>query len=158
LSGMEFMVDRRSWMMGVGCVLALLAPVSVVAAESDQLLATLDKPAVVTVRPGPERSADQPARVVIIVTGFQPPQNGAVQAVVKAQREGTATEPEIGRFGIFPNTRFKVADPAKGQRFGFPLPKELAGRGPVKLTVQLVPLRGEGKGASLELGGAELRL
>jgi hypothetical protein len=151
------MVGRRLWMMGVACVLALPAPVGVVAAESDQLLATLDKPAVVTVRSGPERSAGAPARVEIIVTGFQPPQAGAVQAVVEAQRVGSETEREIGRFGIFPNTQFKVADPARGQRFGFLLPKELAVGGLVKLTVQLVPLRGEGKGATLQLGGAEIR-
>jgi len=151
------MVDRRLWMMGVGCVLALLTPVGVVA-QGDQLLATVDKPVVVTVTPPPvTERVDQPARVVIIVTGFQPPRGGTVEAVVKVQREGTETEQEIGRFGIFPNAQFKVADPAKGQRFGFSLPKELAGGRPVKLKVELVPSRGEGKGASLELGGAEIR-
>ena len=150
------MVDRRSW-IGVGCVLALLASVRVVvAAEGDQLLATLDRPATVTATPGPKHETGQPARIVIIVTGFQPPQSGAVQAVVKAQREGE-TELEIGRFSIFPNTQFNVAGTAGGERFGFSLPKGQDGGGPLKVTVQLVPLRGEGKGATLQLGGAEIR-
>jgi len=157
---MEFMVDRRLWMMSLGWVLALLAPIGVVAAENDQLLATVDRPAVVTATAATalEHSAVQPSRAIITVTGFQPPQDGAtVEFVVRAQRRGTETEPEIGRFGIFPHTQFKVPDPARGQRFGFPLPKELANGGPVKLEVQLVPLRGDGKGATLELGGAEIR-
>jgi hypothetical protein len=75
--------------------------------------------------------------------------------VVKAQEEGTDTEREIGRLGIFPYTEFKVANPASGRRLTLPLPREFTGR-PVKLTVQLVPLRGgEGQGARLDLGGAE---
>ena len=157
------MVGCRLWIMGVGCALALAAPVGGAAAESEQqLLATLDKPAVVTVEPGPVRGPGQSPRVEIIVTGFQPPLNEkeAVQAVVKAKQEGSETEPVIGRFSIFPNTQFKAADPSKGRRFGnFPLPKELAGGGPVKLTVQLVPFenRGPGTGATLQLGGAEIR-
>jgi hypothetical protein len=147
-------MDRRLWMKGVGSVLALLTPVGVVA-QGDQLLATVDKPAVMTVTPAPER-VGKPAQVVIVVTGFQPPQGGTVQAVVKAQ-QGTETEQEIGRFGMFPNTQFQVTDPAKGQRFGFSLPKEVASGRPVKLKVELVPFRGEGKGATLQLGGAEIR-
>jgi len=154
---MKAMVDRRLWMARGWGAIVLLAAIGVVAAESDQLLATVDRPAIITVRPRSERSPDQPLRVVVIVMGFQPPQDGAVQVVVKAQREGSVTEREIGSFGIFPNTPFKVTDPAKGQRFGLPLPKELAGGGPVMLKVQLVPLRGEGKGATLQLGGAETR-
>ncbi len=95
-------------------------------------------------------------RVIISVMAFRPPHDGAVQAVVKVQRDGR-TEQEIGRFGIFPNAEFKAADPSKAQRFGLPLPKELASGGPVKLNVYLVPFKGEGSGALLEIGGAEIR-
>jgi hypothetical protein len=101
--------------------------------------------------------ASQPSRVIISVTAFRPPHDGAVQAVVKVQRDGGRTEQEIGRFGIFPNAEFKAADPSKAQHFGLPLPKELASGGAVKLNVYLVPFKGEGSGALLEIGGAEIR-
>jgi hypothetical protein len=79
-----------------------------------------------------------------------------VEAVVKAQKDDQ-TEQEIGRFGIFPNTGFTAADSSGARRFGLPLPKELAGSKALKLDVYLVPFRGSGEGAVLELGGAEIR-
>jgi hypothetical protein len=150
------MFDRRSWMMGVGCALALLAPSRVVGADGDQMFATVATPAIVTVKARAAIERRGSLRVVIVVTGFEPPRDGTVvEVVVKAQEEGTDTEREIGRLGIFPYTEFKVANPASGRRLTLPLPREFTGR-PVKLTVQLVPLRGgEGQGARLDLGGAE---
>jgi hypothetical protein len=150
------MFDRRSWMMGVGCALALLAPSSVVGADGDQIFATVATPAIVTVKARAAIERRGSLRVVIVVTGFEPPRDGTVvEVVVKAQEEGTDTEREIGRLGIFPYTEFKVANPASGRRLTLPLPREFTGR-PVKLTVQLVPLKGgEGQGARLDLGGAE---
>jgi hypothetical protein len=150
------MFDRRSWMMGVGCALALLAPSRVVGADGDQMFATVATPAIVTVKARAAIERRGSLRVVIVVTGFEPPPDGSVvEVVVKAQEEGTDTEREIGRFGIFPYTEFKVANPASGRRLTLPLPREFTGR-PVKLTVQLVPLKGgEGQGARLDLGGAE---
>lgn len=137
-------------------MLLALAPVGAVAAGGDQLLATVDAPAIVTATPAPALvGADGRARLIISVMGFQPPQDGgAVQVVVKAQRDGT--EQEVGRFGITPHTAFKAAESSKAQRFGLQLPKELASGGPVKLNVYLLPTRGEGKGARLEVGGAEI--
>jgi hypothetical protein len=146
--------------MGTWGVLGvLLVCAGLAAAEGGQVVVTVDKPGIVTTTtaPTPERrAADQSPQVIISVTGFQPPQDGAVQAVVKAQREDTGAEREIGRFGIFPHTEFK-ADPSRAQRFALPLPEELASGTPVQLKVYLVPLRGEGKGAWLEVGGAEIR-
>jgi hypothetical protein len=136
-----------------------LVYVGLAVAGGDQVVVTVDKPGGVTATaaPAPERrAADQSPRVIISVTGFQPPQDGAVQAVVKAQREDTGVEQEIGRFGIFPHAAFKV-EPSKAQRFALPLPKELASGAPVQLKVYLVPFQGEGKGAWLEVGGAEIR-
>jgi hypothetical protein len=80
------------------------------------------------------------------VTGFRPATDGGgVQAVVKAQlRDGT--EREIGRFATF-------GDGA--QSFRVSVPKELAGGGPLKLRVHLVPSTGTGAGAQLELGRVE---
>ena len=60
-------------------------------------------------------------------------------------------------FGIFPNTEFSAADPSKVRRYSFPLPRDVLQDGPVKLTVHVVPLRGEGDGARIEVGGAEIK-
>src|SRR5215211_6596467 len=148
------MNDRRNWMTGVRCALALLAPVGVIAAEGDQMLATVEKPAVLTATSA--RSIAEQSRVIIDVTGFKPAQEGSVQAVVKAQKQD-GTEQEIGRFGLFPQTEFK-SDAAGAQRYSVSLPKNLASSDPVKFKVELVPsARGKGEGAQLELGGAEIR-
>ncbi|MGH6862864.1 MAG: hypothetical protein ACRECN_01100 [Methylocella sp.] len=147
-------------MMGAACVcLVALMVQSSVAAQDSPLVATVANPAVVTAAAAPvadQGVASQPSRVIISVTAFRPPRDGAVQAVVKVQRDG-GTEQEIGRFGIFPNAEFKAAGPSKAQRFGLPLPKELTSGGAVKLHVYLVPFKGEGSGARLEIGGAEIR-
>ena len=148
---------RGSWMMGVGCTLLLLAPIGAVAAEGDHLLATMDKPAVVTATASSApTSLGQPAgrQVVISVTGYQPPQGGAIQGVVKAQRPD-GSEQQIGTIGVFPDTAFK-ADSSRPRTYNFPLPKELQGAS-VKLKVELVPLRGKAEGAQLEVGSAEIR-
>ncbi|MGH6936207.1 MAG: hypothetical protein ACRED2_08500 [Methylocella sp.] len=153
------MGDRRSAIMGAGCALLVaLAYEGAVAAEDSVPVATVVNPAVITATPAPAADqgvASQSPRVIISVTGFRPPREGAVQAVVQIRRDGTAQE--IGRFGIFPNAEFTAADPSKAQRFGLPLPKELAGGGAIKLNVYLVPFKGEGSGALLEIGGAEIR-
>lgn len=147
----------RSRAAGGSVLLLALLSLGAAAAEPESLLATVDKPAVVTATPAPGAalSAGASPQVVINVTGFQPATDGPVQAVVKAQRGGK--EREIGRFGIFPHTAFKAAEPSRGQSFGIPLPKDLASGGPVKFNVYLVPANGEGKGASMEIGGAEIR-
>jgi hypothetical protein len=151
----------RSCAAGGSMLLLALLSLGAAAAEPESLLATVYKPAVVTATPAPGAalSAGASPQVVINVTGFQPATDGPVQAVVKAQRGGK--EREIGRFGIFPHTAFKAAEPSRGQSFGIPLPKDLArdlaSGGPVKFNVYLVPANGEGKGASMEIGGAEIR-
>jgi hypothetical protein len=135
-----------------------LSGASAAGAEGNRLHATVDRPAVVIATPAagsPRDTADQRPHVIVNVTGFQPAQDGPVQAVVKVERNGA--EREIGRFGIVPHTAFKAADPSQAQSFGLPLPDDLAGSGPVKLNVYLVPSTGSGKGARLEVGGAEIR-
>jgi len=95
--------------------------------------------------------------VVLDVTAYTPSRNGVVQGVVTVQKNADNKEQEIGRFGIFPNTEFSAADPSKVRRYSFPLPMDVLQDGPVKLTVYVVPLRGEGKGARLELSGVEIK-
>ena len=153
------MGNRRSCLMGAACAgVVALMPQSFVAAQDSPGVATVAGPAAViaTAASGADQGvASQSPRVIIRVTAFRPPHDGAVQAVVKVQKDGE--ELEIGRFGIFPNAEFKAADPSKAQRFGLPLPKELASGGAVKLNVYLVPFKGDGNGALLEIGGAEIR-
>jgi hypothetical protein len=129
-----------------------------IAAGGGQLLATIDNPAIVTVAPaaGPESEArNRSGRLVLKVAGFKPAQDGsAVQAVVKVEK-ADGTEQEVHRFTVFPQTEFKASNPSKFLKFGFSLPKELAIGGSVRLKVELVPLRGKGNGASLEVAGVE---
>jgi hypothetical protein len=151
------MIVRRLWMTGAGCALVLVAAF---AAEDDQLLATVDRPATLTAEPTKafgSTAADQPApRVVVRVAGYKPPQEGGIRGVVKVQKPD-GSEQEIGTFGVFPDAAFK-ADSSHARRYGFPLPKELA-TGPVKLKIEVVPdkPRGTGEGAQLEIGGAEIQ-
>jgi hypothetical protein len=157
MTGIKGMGVRRLWMIGAGCALALLAPLAAIVAEGDQLLATVDKPAIVTATPAKAlESAAAASRVIVHVTGYQPPQKGTVRVVVKVQKPD-GTEQEIGTFGVFPNTAFK-ADSYPVRRYSFPLPKELA-TDAVKLTVQIVPdkARDTGEGAQLVVGGAEIQ-
>jgi hypothetical protein len=153
------MAVRLHWVMALLGLLALPAAfVGSVAAKGDSVLATVDRPAVVMASPAErgaiERNVGEP-HVIVTVTGFQPAHTGAVQAVVKVLLDGT--EQEIGRFGIVPHAAFKAAEPSQAQSFSLPLPKGLATGGSVRLNVYLVPSTGDGKGARLEVGGAEIQ-
>ena len=139
-------------------LVAVLACLSA-ATEGNQLIATVEHPATVTVTvaQGPD-SIEAGQYVVVDVTAYTPPRDGAaIQGVVTIQKYTDSTEQEIGRFGIFPNTEFSAADPSKVRRYSFPLPRDVLRDGRVKVTIYVVPLRGEGKGARLELGGAEIK-
>jgi hypothetical protein len=71
----------------VGALAMVCARLCLANAEGDQVVATIDQPAVVTAVAAPSvqaRPADQPARVIIKITGYQPPPNGAVLAVAFA--------------------------------------------------------------------------
>ena len=45
------MSARRLWMIGAWSALALIAPIAAIAAEGGQLLATVDRPAILTATP-----------------------------------------------------------------------------------------------------------
>lgn len=152
---------RRLWMIGAGCALALIAPIAAIAAEDSPLLATVDRPAIVTATPGAAlesttAAGQPPSRVIVHVTGYQPPQKGGIRGVVKVQNSD-GSEQEIGTFGVFPDAAFK-ADTSRPRSYSFQLPKELAA-GPVKLKVEIVPDKpqGTGEGARLEVGRAEIQ-
>jgi len=146
-------------MGALALVAAMLTWVGFASSEGDRPVATVDRPAIVTAARATALDGieDQPARVVIGVAAFTPPRDGAVQGLVKLLTSGDRTEQEIGRFGLFPNTEFRAADPSRAQRFSFALPKDVGRDRPVQIKVQLVPLRGDGKDARLEIGSAEIR-
>jgi hypothetical protein len=98
---------------GVGALAMVFACPCPANAEGNQVVATIDRPAVVTAVASSSvtaRPADQPARLIVKITGYQPPPNGAVLAVVKFQGEGAGPDWEIGRFGVFPTTPFTRLD------------------------------------------------
>ena len=151
------MGGRRLWMVGAAGAMAIFAFLAACSAEDDRLIATVDRPAVVTANPLENDAANQPAsRVVVHVTGYQPAQKGAVRGVVKVQKPD-GSEQEIGTFGMFPDAAFK-ADTSRARSYSFPLPKELA-TGAVKLKVEVVPDKASGtaEGAHIEVGRAEIR-
>jgi hypothetical protein len=155
----EFMGSRQSLITCLWSAIVVASAGLGASAEDNQAVATVSKPATVTARPVTAAERSEPnhaARVIVSVTGFQPPQDGSVEVVVKAQGDRIGTEQEIGRFSIFPQAEFKAVEPSKAQRFGLQLPQGLASGTLVKLNVYLVPLGGDGKGSRLELGGAEI--
>lgn len=148
-------MPHRSWTTGIVAA-ASVALAAGGAAEGDQVLATVGKPAIVAVAPRATSAASATARVVLSVTGYRPAADGGVEAVVTAQKPD-GSEQVIGRFSVFADAPFDAASPSQAQRFGFALPRALAGDGPVTLKVELVPYDGSGAGARLELGSAELQ-
>ena len=149
--------DLRRALSCAACALILLI-VSDRMARADDREATVSRPATITAKPGPPdgRESAGGRRLIIAVRGFRPAKESAVQVVVKAATAGSG-EQEIGRFGMFPDQAFNAPDPSQAQRFSLTLPKALQSGGPVTLRVYVVPFKGEGKDASVELGGAEIR-
>ena len=153
------MGDRRSSAAGVRGALAISFVCTAFAcAEGSQLIATVERPALVTAAATSPGSESRPGeqRVVVSVLGYKPPRDGTVQGVVTVQKN-QGQEQEIGRFGLFPNAEFRASDPSQAQQFSFPLPRDLTRGGPVQIKVEVVPTRGDGKDARLEIGGAEIK-
>lgn len=108
------------------------------------MLATLDKPATVTVRRSPpagETVAPRRPRVIVSVSNYSPTADCTpVQVVVKG-RVDDGPELEVGRFAITPDRAFDAAA-ADAQRFALPLPDGLAADKPVRFSINLVPAEG----------------
>jgi hypothetical protein len=147
-------------------------------ADSDALLATVNKPATFTATRavgGAEAAPARRARLIISVTSYRPTDDCTpVEAVVKA-RTADGREIELGRFGVTPDRAFDAPAPSEALRFSFPLPGDLAANQQVKFSVALVPhtevkadgvacntSRGTGApqkspGPSLRVGDVEIR-
>src|SRR5262249_42889050 len=145
------------------CLLCLaLLGVGAWAAEGDQLRATADKPATVTVdRPAAKGAiGNETPQVILNVAAYKrPASSGPVQIIVKAA-DAAGVEREVHGFGLL------LSKPAN---VSFPLPKDLADSDQLKLRVYLCsssdddcPGKADAKaakleGVQLEIGGAELR-
>jgi hypothetical protein len=135
----------------------LLAVMSACKAE-ERMRATLDQPALVTAKPANTAmlGAAHSRRVVVTIAAFTPPPDKMpVEIVVSASSSGGAAH-ELGRVAVLPYAAFGAGDTARHKTFAFAIPPELAGDA-LNLSVSLVPVRGGGRGASLEVGGAAIR-
>ncbi|WP_439924654.1 hypothetical protein [Nitrobacter sp. JJSN] len=132
--------------------MVVLSTIEMAAAEDNDVRASVKAPARIAVAPSPNPSQRAAARIVITVTGFTPSTSGPIEAVVLIPC-GTQ-EREIGRFGIFPQQSFTAGRNANAQRFGFALPD--ACEMPSQVTIRVEPSAGDGSGAELVIGRAEL--
>lgn len=157
------MANTRSRWIAICCVLAIMLwPNRARPVESDQLMATVNKPATVTAvralsSDDGTTKLSQHVRVIISVTNYRPTDDGTPVEVVVKGRTGDGEEREVGRFGITPDREFNAAEPSAALRFNLALPRELMTKEPVKFSVHLVPTKGQGKGASLRVGDVEIR-
>ena len=133
------------------------AVIYAVTAQERPLRATVGQPLTMPVSRAPLTTASPGGarHVVVTVTAFQPSPDGPVQAVVSALCGASVVE--LGRFGLLPQKGFSAAEPAKAQRFSLPVGADGACMAPDHVTISLAPNQGEGRGASLEIGSAELR-
>ena len=139
--------------------LALWA-VTTASSEGDPVQATVDKPAIVVAKVPPAAADSRlgsSAHVIISVTHYHPTDDGMPVEVLVTGRIGNGPEREVGRFGITPDFEFKAGDPAAAQRFSLRLPLELMSSEPIELSVHMVPVRGSGRGASVEVSDVEIR-
>lgn len=151
---------------GAAGLVAVIALAGIAAAGDDPAAVAIPgRPALVTAAPpaaGTDSAAAGPSStyVELSVLGFTPPASGGVQAVVSLRGKDGEPARELGRFGLFPNEAFAADGPADAQRFVFRLPREGAQddvREGAELSVGLVPYEGNGEGARLELGEAQIR-
>ena len=133
--------------------------------EGDPVQATVDRPATIVAQLSPsqlspslgESRSGSSAHVIIAVTHYSPTDDGMPVEVVVTGRIGNGPEREVGRFGITPDVEFKVDDPSAAQRFSLRLPRELTSTEPIEFSVQIVPVRGSGRGASVQVSDVEIR-
>ncbi|QND46744.1 hypothetical protein HB780_09560 (plasmid) [Rhizobium lusitanum] len=134
---------------------SMLGIISPVHANEGDMQATVGKPATIAIsgatNPAP---ADVGTRIVVTVSGYEPSKTGPVTTVVSVHCGGDTQE--IGRFGIFPDEAFSASAGTQPQRFSFLLPDDPACRQPRAITIHLEPQTGDGVGASVTIGSANI--
>jgi hypothetical protein len=140
--------------------LALIATLGLAAAacaHAERFVATVARPTAIPLARSPGAASlvsGQVRQLDINVLGFQPAVDGPVQVVVEARNDGATVE--IGRFGLYPERGFSAAEPAKTQRFALTVPAGLRLSESTRLVVRILPTRGSGQGASVEVEPALL--
>src|SRR5215468_7677774 len=98
------------WITKVAAAALAACPLAALA-ETDTMLATVDRPATVTVRRAPvadEAARSRRPRVVVSFTDYSPTADCAPVEVVVKGRAGSGAELEVGRFAVTPNSPFKA--------------------------------------------------
>ena len=118
-------------------------------ARSEPVRVAVEAPAHIALVRSPEatRRPQGAERVVLTVSGYEPSSAGPVQIVVSVGCG--STERLIGSFAVLPATGFTADDKQRRQNFALALPAE-CGRAD-RLTVRLVPSRGDGSGAHADI-------
>lgn len=132
---------------GTFFAIALIAASTAGHSQPAANVATLDRPAILTVVIEP--SALPAHYLDIDVTAYTPPQDGAVQAIVVAVGRGRRVE--LGRFGIF-GRKFDTAAGDVPHRFRLSLPDGFTPRGGAPIVVRLEATNGTARGAAMVIG------
>jgi len=127
------------------------------APKSDPKVATIDKPAVFSVR-APSAGVIGPFSAIVSVIGYRPAKAGTVAAVVTVGNDRLAQKHELGRFGVFPDISFSVAI-EDARRFGFGLSNndlELLKQSGSAIIVAIEPSGGTGQAAQIVIDRVEV--
>lgn len=119
--------------------------------------ATLDHPAQVRAAAGAAALAGAQRRVIVTIVAFTPPPDGKPVEIVVSAVPASGPARELGRVAVTPYAAFGASETARHRTFAFHLPTDLANTPALDLRVALVPVRGGGAGAGLEVGSATLR-
>ena len=117
------------------CAVALAACIAMTeeaAAETANLAATPEKPALVQV---PATRAPNAVLLDLYMRAYAPPRRGSVEAVVSLGPSGK--EMEIGRFAVFPSEPFLAASPREQRAYRFDASAAFAAFKDQPLLVQL---------------------
>jgi hypothetical protein len=145
--------DQGRWALVLASIIGTMST-----AAAGPLTATVGSPASVPlVRSQPKDAlSGSRASIIVSVAGYQPPREGAVEVVVKAQLGKGGAEHEVGRFGIMPQASFSAKQPERMQRFRLIVPPNLDLTGLEKLEVYVTPTLGDGAGARVEIKDAKM--
>ncbi len=138
-------------------VLAGILAASASCTQPRRFTATRAAPATIPLLlpPGTAAVSGNTRYIDITVDNFRPSPAGPVQIVVDAVTGRDRTE--IGRFAIFPERAFVANHRAEPQHFGLAVPPGLRLDGSTRLIVRIVPSRGDGAGAAVEVESAKFR-
>lgn len=98
-------------------------------------------------------------QVVVRIASYRPPEQGAVQIIVRALRNGGENALELGRFALFPNTAFTSQSEQSRRSYAVPArgcPSDQSQDCSLRLEITIAPVSGSGAGAWLTLGAVAI--